>query len=186
MGIIRKLTFFIVVLAVPTVLFAEERFKRESLEIGFERYWATVPYERAIFNSLLLNYFPTRNFYIGTSQSSLTWKNVSEYRPDFHIGFLFPFAENLALETTVGMDFFTALIIALALLDEKDSLDYKFVGSFYSPYFTLSTALRISFDQFALKLISQVQFGGYFLSETSSFNASIWLGLGATVRFDFY
>jgi len=163
-------------------LYAKDNYPRESLEIGFERMWATVPWEPALSTGALINYYPTRYVYLGTSQSSLTWKSVSEYRPDFHIGVLFPLFENFAFETTLGVDFFTALIIALAIFDENDKIDYKFATSFYSPYFTLATALRFDYEWFALKLISQVQFGGYYLSETSSFNASIWLGLGATVR----
>jgi hypothetical protein len=163
---------------------ARDRIPETSVEIGFERMWATVPWEPALSTGLLINYYPSQYVYFGTSQSSLTWKSVSEYRPDFHIGVIFPFIEHLSLETTVGMDFFTALIIALAILDEDDSIRYhQFKGSFYSPYFTLATALRIDYDMFALKLISQVQFGGYYLSETSTFNASVWLGLGTTVRF---
>lgn len=161
---------------------ANDRYPHESLEIGFERMWATVPWEPALSTGALINYYPTRYFYVGTSQSSLTWKSVSEYRPDFHIGVIFPFFENFGVEATLGVDFFTALIIVLAVADKDDSLDYKFATSFYSPYFTFATALRYEYEWFALKLISQIQFGGYYLSETSSFNASVWLGLGATVR----
>lgn len=162
---------------------AEKKSREDAIEVGFERMWATVPYERAIFSGLLLNYYFSEEFYFGTSQSALSWKGNSEYRPDLHFGLLFPFWDSFAFETTFGMDFFTALIIVLALADEDDSLDYKFVGSFYSPYVTFSTALRYEYDAFALKLLSQVQFGGYFQTDHSPFNASIWLGLGLTYRF---
>lgn len=170
-------------LCVSQATAAQNHVPETSLEVGFERMWATVPWEPALSTGLLLNFYPTQYFYLGTSQSSLTWKNTSEYRPDFHIGFIFPFIEHLSLEATVGVDFFTALIIALAVISEEDDIRlHQFKNSFYSPYFTLATALRIDYDWFALKLISQVQFGGYYLSENSSFNASLWLGLGATVR----
>ncbi len=170
---------------IPQVIFSKGHPPETSLEVGFERMWATVPWEPALSTGLLINYYPSQYVYFGTSQSSLTWKSVSEYRPDFHIGVIFPFLEHISAEATLGMDFFTALVIALAIIDKDDSVHYQFRGSFYSPYFTLSTALRIHYDWFALKLISQVQFGGYYLSETSGFNVSVWLGLGSTVRFAF-
>jgi hypothetical protein len=162
---------------------ATNKSREDAIEVGFERMWATVPYERAIFSGLLLNYYFSEEFYFGTNQSALSWKGNSEYRPDLHFGLLFPLWGNFAFETTLGMDFFTFLIIALALAAEDDNLDYKFVGSFYSPYVTCSTALRYEYDAFALKLLSQIQFGGYFQTEHSPFNASIWLGLGLTYRF---
>lgn len=180
----KRLFFCMALLGASGQIFAEERFKRDFFEVGFERYWATVPYEKAVFTGLTARYYPMPNFFLGTNQTSLTWKSTSEYRPDFHLGVIFPFTENVGLEATLGVDFFTALIIALAILDEDDSINYKFATSFYSPYFTLSTNLRFDFDRFAVRLLSQFQFGGYYLSETSNFNVSIWLGLGTTVRFD--
>jgi hypothetical protein len=175
----------LLLLTAPLSLRADERFADSSIEVGFERLWATAPWEPALFNGLVINYYPAQYFYIGTNQSSLTWKATSEYRPDFHFGLIFPFMEHVSIEATLGMDFFTAVLIALAVFGDNDSLSYKFVGSFYSPYFTFATALRIDYEMFALKLISQIQFGGYYLSETTVFNASLWLGLGATVRFAF-
>ncbi|AFM13068.1 hypothetical protein Turpa_2426 [Turneriella parva DSM 21527] len=166
-------------------LFAEKSYGRESFEIGVERYQVAAPDENANFSGVVLNYFFDNNVYVGTNQMSLYLRGASEYRPDFHLGFLFPFTDHIAAEAAIGVDFYTALIIALAVLDEDDSLDYKFATNFYSPYFTFSAGLRFEFDAFALKLITQTQFGGYLQKETSAFNASLWVGLGAAYRFSF-
>lgn len=161
-----------------------ERFATESLEVGLERYQPIAPVANANFTGLVINYYPSRYIYLGTNQMSLYVRGDSDYRPDFHLGVLFPLTENLAAEAALGVDFYTALIIALAIADEDSSIDYKFTTNFYSPYFTFSTGLRYQFDAFALKLMAQTQLGGYLKEETSGFNASIWLGLGASYRFE--
>jgi hypothetical protein len=164
---------------------AEKSYGRESFEVGFERYQVAAPAENANFSGVVLNYFLDNNVYIGTNQMSLYLRGVSDYRPDFHMGILFPFTEHISAEAALGVDFYTALIIALAVIDEDSSIDYKFATNFYSPYFTFSAGLRFEFDAFALKLITQTQLGGYLQKETSAFNASLWLGLGAAYRFSF-
>lgn len=157
---------------------------REALEIGFERYQPIAPTANSNFTGVLINYHFSDYIYLGTSQSALYLRGDSDYRPDVHVGVIFPFMDYLALEATLGVDFYTGLIIALAIADEKNSIDYKFTSNFYAPYFNLTTGLRFNFDRFALKLMAQTQFGGYLKTESSAFNASLWLGLGATVRFE--
>jgi hypothetical protein len=172
--------------AVASPLFATERqFRGESWEVGFERYQPVAPQENANFSGLVINYFFDPHVYLGTNQMSLYLRGVSDYRPDFHLGILLPFTEHLSAEAVVGVDFYTALIVALAVIDKDDSIDYKFATNFYSPYFTLSFGLRLALDGFSLKLITQTQLGGYLQKETNAFNASLWLGLGATYRFAF-
>lgn len=172
-------------LIVQRPLSAEKSYGSESFEVGVERYQAAAPNENANFSGLVLNYFFDPHVYVGTNQMSLYVRGASDYRPDFHLGVLFPFTEHISAEAALGVDFYTALIIALAVLDEDDSIDYKFATNFYSPYFTFSAGLRFQFDAFALKLITQTQFGGYLQKETSAFNASLWVGLGAAYRFSF-
>ena len=163
----------------PAVLTA-----RESLEVGVERFQPVAPAANANFTGVLLNYYFDRNFYLGTNQSALYLRGDSDYRPDFHVGFILPVLGFLAIEAAVGVDFYTALIIALAIADEDSNIDYKFATNFYSPYFNLTTGIRFDFDSFALKLMAQTQFGGHLQSDHSAFNASLWLGLGATMRFE--
>lgn len=180
---LKSVTLFL--LLVTATLAAEKSYSRESFEIGVERYQAAAPNENANFSGLVLNYFFDPHVYVGTNQMSLYLRGVSDYRPDFHLGVLFPFTEHISAEAAIGVDFYTALIIALAILDEDDSIDYKFATNFYSPYFTFSAGLRFEFDAFALKLITQTQFGGYLQKETSAFNVSLWVGLGAAYRFSY-
>jgi hypothetical protein len=125
---------------------------------------------------LCSTYFLDNNVYIGTNQMSLYLRGVSDYRPDFHMGILFPFTEHISAEAALGVDFYTALIIALAVIDEDSSIDYKFATNFYSPYFTFSAGLRFEFDAFALKLITQTQLGGYLQKETSAFQCLVMVG----------
>ena len=158
---------------------------RESLEIGIERFQPIAPTANANFTGVLINYYFDRNFYLGTSQSALYLRGDSDYRPDFHIGFILPVTGFFAVEAALGVDFYSALIIALAIADEKNEIDYKFTSNFYSPYLNLTTGVRFEFDMFALKLMAQSQLGGYLKTESTNFNASLWLGLGATVRFAF-
>lgn len=155
---------------------------RESLEVGLERFQPVAPQANANFTGVLINYHFDRNFYLGTSQSALYLRGDSDYRPDFHIGFILPVTGFFSFEAALGVDFYSALIIALAIADEDSEIDYKFATNFYSPYFNLTTGVRFDLDWFALKVMAQTQFGGYLQSETSAFNASLWLGLGATVR----
>lgn|GEM_PF-3311018 len=170
------------VFCVMALLCFDSLFARESLEVGVERFQPVAPAANANFTGVLINYHFDRNFYLGTSQSALYLRGDSDYRPDLHIGAIFPLWGFLSLEATLGVDFYTGLIIALAIADEDSEIDYKFATNFYSPYFNLTTGLRFELDWFALKVMAQTQFGGYLQSETSAFNASLWLGLGATVR----
>ena len=156
---------------------------RESLEIGLERFQPIAPQANANFTGVLINYYFDRNFYLGTSQSALYLRGDSDYRPDFHIGFILPVTGVFAVEAALGVDFYSALIIALAIADKDNEINYKFTSNFYAPYFNLTTGLRVDFENFALKLMAQSQLGGYLKTESSGFNASLWLGLGATVRF---
>ena len=157
---------------------------RESLEIGVERFQPVAPAVNANFTGLLINYYFDKHAYLGTSQSALYLRGDSDYRPDLHIGVLFPLLGYLSAEATLGVDFYTGLIIALAIADKKNEIDYKFATNFYAPYFNLTTGLRFDLDWLALKIMAQTQFGGYLKSDQSAFNASLWLGLGATVRFE--
>lgn len=159
-------------------------FARESLEIGVERFQPIAPVANANFTSVLLNYHFDRNFYLGTSQSALYLRGDSDYRPDFHIGFILPILDFFSFEAAIGVDFYSALIIALAIADEDSNIDYKFTSNFYAPYLNLMTGVRFEFDRFALKVMLQSQLGGYLRTESNAFNASLWLGLGATVRFE--
>lgn len=176
---------FLALAMVPNLLASQEPFRGESWEVGFERYQPVAPQENANFSGLVLNYFFDPHVYFGTNQMSLYLRGISDYRPDFHLGFLLPFTEHISAEAALGVDFYTALIIALAVIDKDDSIDYKFATNFYSPYFTVSLGLRFAFDGFALRLLTQTQLGGYLQKETNAFNASLWLGLGATYRFVF-
>lgn len=153
---------------------------REMLEVGLERYQPVAPSANANFTGLLINYHFSKGVYLGTSQSALYLRGDSDYRPDFHIGVILPVIGPLCLEAAIGVDFYTALIIALAVADEKKSIDYKFTTNFYSPYFNLMTGFRLELEPFALKFMAQTQFGGYLQQDSSAFNASLWLGLGLT------
>lgn len=177
---VKRAVFVLLISAVS----ANAETQRESnLEVGLERFVATAPPEAAAFAGLLVNYWMHDYFYIGTTQMSLTYQRQSEYRPDFRLGVLFPLAGDFFLEAALGVDFFTALLILLVIADEDNEIDYKFVSSFYSPYFTLTSSIRWELGNFALKLIGQTQFGGYLDNQNQAFNASLWLGLGATYRF---
>ncbi|HNA77852.1 MAG TPA: hypothetical protein PKW28_15370 [Turneriella sp.] len=180
LAVARRALLVLVAAAMPEL--RAERFAGESLEIGIERYQPVAPTANANFTGLVINYYPSRYVYFGTNQMSLYVRGESDYRPDFHLGVIFPFTENFAAEAALGVDFYTALIIALAIADEDSNIDYKFTTNFYSPYFTFSTGLRYEFDAFTLKLMAQTQLGGYLRDETSNFNASVWLGLGVTYR----
>lgn len=180
---LKKFLAIVCITQCTTASLTAGKFGSESLEIGIERFQPVAPVANANFTGVLLNYYMTPHLYIGTNQSALYLRGDSDYRPDLHLGILMPLFDFLAIEAAIGVDFYTGLIIALAILDEDDSIDYKFATNFYSPYFNLSAGLRFEFDMFALKLMTQTQFGGYLQSETSAFNASLWLGLGATVRF---
>ena len=89
----------------PLPLFAEKSYGRESFEVGFERYQVVAPTENANFSGLVLNYFFDNNVYVGTNQMSLYLRGVSDYRPDFHLGILFPFTEHISAEALLGVDF---------------------------------------------------------------------------------
>lgn len=154
----------------------------ESLEIGLERYQPIAPAANANFTGVVINYFATPTVYLGTNQMALTVRRQSDYRPDFHLGILFPIAGNWSWETMLGVDFFTALLIALAILDEDENLDYKFSSDFYAPYFTFAAGLRYQWNSITFKILVQTQLGGYLKEELSAFNASLWLGLGFAYR----
>jgi len=173
--------FILVLFIAAGSLSASER-RNHPLEIGVERFVATAPSEAAAFSGVLLNYWLGEHGYIGTTQMLLYYRGQTEYRPDFRFGLIFPLFDSLYIEGAIGVDFWTALIIALAIADEDSSLDYQFASSFYSPYFTFTTSLRLELGDLALKLIGQTQLGGYLDNQNQAFNASLWLGLGATYR----
>lgn len=166
-----------------STLAAFDDHREDPIEIGVERFVAAAPPEAASFSGLAINYWFAKFTYVGTTQMSLYYRGRNEYRPDFRLGVLVPLFEPVYLEAALGVDFFTGVLIALAIIDEDKSLDYKFASNFYSPYFTFTSALRVELGAFALKLIGQTQFGGYIDNRNQAFNASLWLGLGATYRF---
>jgi hypothetical protein len=177
--------FLIAGLILSPTIRAETDHSRAPFEIGLERFVVAAPAEAAGFSGLALNYWFAPYVYLGTTQMALYYRGQTEYRPDFRLGAIIPLFESFYFEVALGVNFFTGVLIALAIIDEDNSLDYKFASNFYAPYFTLTSALRFEIGPITLKLIGQTQLGGYIDNPNTKFNASLWMGLGATYRFAF-
>lgn len=181
---------FVAGLAFFAALRAEDYYPRKSVEVGYER---SLPANRrpdTAGTGILFNYYPARVFHIGTTQNIVSTgpgyaRSDFIYRPDVHIGFTIPLLESLFAELTAGIDLFTGLVAAAFILsDNKQSLgSTSGYGGRYMGYFNFATALRWHWDALALKVIAQMQYGGYPTSMRDTMSSSGWLGLGATYRF---
>ncbi len=184
----------IAALVLTSTIFADEYYPRKSLEVGYERYTPTSPRPDTAGTGLLLNYYPSRAFHIGTNQNIVSTgpgynRSDFAYRPDVHIGVTIPLLEQLFAEFTMGIDLVTTGILALAVICNKNcvqnnsSSSYSSSSAKYDGYLNFATALRWHWDALALKLIAQMQYGGYPVAIRDSLGSSAWLGVGATYRF---
>jgi hypothetical protein len=186
-----KLRIFAALVLINTLL-AEEYYPRKSLEIGYERYTPTSQRPDTAGTGLLLNYYPSRAFHIGTNQNIVSTgpgytRSDFAYRPDVHIGVTLPLLEQLFAEFTMGIDLVTTGILALAVVCNtscaQNNTSYSRSSAKYDGYLNFGTALRWHWDALALKLIAQMQYGGYPVAIRDSLGYSAWLGAGATYRF---
>ena len=171
--------------------FAEDYYPRKSLEVGYERYEPANRRPDTAGTGLLVNYYPTRVFHIGTTQNVVSVgpgysRQDFTYRPDLHLGFTIPLLDQLFAELTLGIDLLTSAIITAAFFCNKEC----FQGSSgnisrgsYRGFVNFGTALRWHWDSLALKVIAQMQHGGYSATERNELSPSAWFGLGATYRF---
>lgn len=175
---------------VASATFAEDYYPRKSLEVGYERYEPANRRPDTAGTVLLLNYYPTRVFHIGTTQNVVSIgpgysRQAFAYRPDLHFGFTIPLLDQLFAELTLGIDLLTSAIITAAFFCDRNCFQGSsgnFSRGSYRGFVNFGTALRWHWDSLALKVIAQMQYGGYSSTERNELSPSAWLGLGATYR----
>ena len=147
---------------------AEEYYPRKSLEVGYERYEPANRRPDTAGTGLLVNYYPTRVFHIGTTQNVVSVgpgysRQDFAYRPDLHFGFTIPLLDQLFAELTLGIDLLTSAIITAAFFCNKECFQGNsgnISRGSYRGFVNFGTALRWHWDALALKVIAQMQHGG--------------------------